>query len=63
MKRIEIIVDAKGNSEVKTKGFSGNDCVAASRFIEDALGKRSSQRKTGEFYTKTQQSQSAKENL
>ena len=62
MKRIEIIVDAKGNSEVQTKGFSGNDCVAASRFIEDALGKQTSQRKTGEFYTaKTQQSQPAQE--
>jgi len=62
MKRIEIIVDTQGNSEVQTKGFSGASCVEASRFIEDALGKQTSQRTTGEFYTaKAQQSQSARE--
>lgn len=62
MKRIEIVVDAKGNSEVQTKGFAGSDCVVASRFLENALGKQTSQRTTGEFYAQnTTLSQSAKE--
>lgn len=62
MKRIEIVVDAKGNSEVQTKGFAGSDCVEASRFLENALGKQISQRTTGEFYAQnTTLSQSAKE--
>ena len=53
MKRIEIIVDAKGNSQVQTKGFAGSSCVQASRFIEQALGKQTSQRATAEFYSIT----------
>lgn len=62
MKRIEIVVDAQGNSEVQTKGFAGSDCVVASRFLENALGKQISQRTTGEFYAQnTTLSQSAKE--
>ena len=50
---IEIIVDAKGNSQVQTKGFAGSSCVQASRFIEQALGKQTSQRTTAEFYSTT----------
>ena len=61
MKRIEIVVDAKGNSQVQTIGFSGASCQEASRFIEEDLGKKTSQRKTAEFYVagtqQTQQSQ------
>ena len=61
MKRIEIVVDTKGNSQVQTKGFSGPSCLDASRFIREALGKQNNQRKTAEFYAagtqQTQQSQ------
>ena len=53
MKRVEIIVDAKGNSKVETKGFSGGECVEASKFVEQALGKETASRTTAEFYQPT----------
>ena len=53
MKRVEIIVDAKGNSKVETKGFSGSECVEASKFVEQALGKETASRTTAEFYQST----------
>ena len=59
MKRIEIVVDPQGNSTVQTKGFAGNECLAASKFIEQALGQQTNQRTTPEFFsvTSTQQQQ------
>ena len=53
MKRVEIIVDPKGNSKVETKGFSGSECVEASKFVEQALGKETASRTTAEFYQST----------
>ena len=50
MKKIEIIVDNKGNSQVQTKGFAGSECIQASEFIEQALGKQVQQRTTPEFF-------------
>ena len=50
MKRIEITVDNAGNSQVETKGFSGSECLKASKFIETALGKQKTNKRTGEFY-------------
>ncbi len=38
MKTIEIIIDAKGQARLETKGYSGDSCRDASRFIENALG-------------------------
>ena len=54
---IEIIVSAKGETRVQTKGFVGSDCRDASRFIEQALGKSTGEKLTGEFY----QTQSARQ--
>ena len=53
MKRVEIIVDPKGNSKVEAKGFSGSECVEASKFVEQALGKETASRTTAEFYQST----------
>ena len=53
MKTIEIIVSRKGESQVETKGFTGNSCRQASKFIETALGKRSGETLKPEFYTQT----------
>ena len=47
---IEILVSPAGESTVQTKGFSGGACRDASRFIEQALGERSSEKLTAEFY-------------
>ncbi len=47
---IEIIVTADGNTVVYTKGFTGASCVDASRFLEQALGRATADRRTADFY-------------
>jgi hypothetical protein len=49
--RIEITIDTKGNSQVETKGFSGSECLEASKFVEQALGKQTGTRTTAEFFS------------
>jgi hypothetical protein len=50
LKTIEITVSPDGQTSVETKGFSGVECRQASEFLETALGQRTSERLTGEFY-------------
>ena len=50
MKIIEITVSPKGDTKIETKGFSGEACRDASRFVEQALGTRTSEALTTEFY-------------
>lgn len=47
---IEIVVNAKGETNVTTRGFSGASCRDASRFIEQTLGQRLSESLTAEFH-------------
>ena len=47
---IEITVSPTGKTTVQTKGFSGSSCREASKFIEQALGQRSGETLTAEFY-------------
>jgi len=47
---IEVVVSPKGETTVQTKGYSGADCLQASRFLEQALGIASSDQHTAEFY-------------
>ena len=47
---IEVTVSPQGETTVQTKGYSGSDCVQASKFIEQALGTPTSDRKTTEFF-------------
>ena len=49
-KIIEIIVAPDGASRVETKGFSGGECRDASRFIEQALGRQTSEQLTAAFH-------------
>ena len=49
-KVIRVVVGPKGETKVETKGFSGGECVAASRFVEQALGRPVSEQLTAEFY-------------
>jgi hypothetical protein len=53
MKIIEIIVSPQGETRVETKGFAGSECQQASRFVEEALGKSTAERLTGEYYRTT----------
>jgi hypothetical protein len=50
MKTIEIIVSPQGETTVQTKGFTGASCQDASKFIEQALGRRTQEQLTGEFF-------------
>ena len=56
---IEITVDPKGKTTVETRGFTGASCQQASRFIEQALGKTSSESLKAEFHTGNNESQTA----
>ncbi len=47
---IEIIVSPTGETTVQTTGFTGSSCRDASKFIEQALGERSNEKLTAEFY-------------
>ncbi len=59
-KIIEITVSPSGQTRIETKGFTGADCQAASRFIEQALGQRQSEQVKPEFY-QVQAQQTAQE--
>jgi hypothetical protein len=50
---IEITVSPKGETTVQTKGYVGADCLRASRFLEQALGTPSAEKKTAEYYVET----------
>jgi len=54
---IEVVVSPKGEATVQTRGFAGSDCLSASKFLEDALGVVTSERKTSEFYAANQSEQ------
>ena len=47
---IEITITAKGETSVQTRGFAGSSCRDASRFIEQALGRRTGEQLTAEFH-------------
>jgi hypothetical protein len=53
VKVIEIIVSPQGETRVQTKGFFRRACQQASRFIEQALGKRLNEQRTAEFHQST----------
>jgi hypothetical protein len=47
---IEVVVSPQGEATVQTKGYSGGDCLLASKFLEQSLGATSAERKTAEFH-------------
>jgi hypothetical protein len=49
-KIIRVIVGPKGETEVETRGFKGDECRQASRFVEQALGQPVAEQLTAEFY-------------
>ncbi len=49
-KTIEIIVSPTGQTQVETRGFTGNACRDASRFVEQALGRQTGEQLTAEFH-------------
>lgn len=49
-KVFEITVSPKGATKIETKGFAGSECMQASRFLEQALGKSTGVVVTSEFH-------------
>jgi hypothetical protein len=47
---IEVVVSPTGETTVQTKGYSGTDCFQASKFLEEALGVKTAEKPTAEFY-------------
>jgi hypothetical protein len=56
---IEVIVSPQGETTVQTKGYPGSDCLQATQFLEQALGRVTKDQKTTEFF----QSDSARQHL
>jgi hypothetical protein len=50
MRTIEVIVSPQGQTRLETKGFAGASCKDASRFIENALGRKVSEQATAEMH-------------
>lgn len=61
--KIVIQVDPQGNSQVRTEGFSGASCQAASRFIEQALGRTVSDQLTPDYFNTLSSQTEAKTNV
>ena len=58
---IEMLVSPTGEATVQTKGFAGGDCQQASKWLEQALGLATADRKTAEFYQSTPVQQEVRE--
>ena len=58
---IEVLVSPKGESTVQTKGYSGGECLQASKFLEQALGVVASEQKTGEYYQSIENQQQVRQ--
>lgn len=54
MKTINIIFSTDGQSRIETHGFTGSRCKDATRFLEAALGKVSSEKLTAEYHQSVQ---------
>ncbi len=61
MKTIEITVSPSGETKVETRGFTGPECREASRFVEQALGRKTAETLTPEFHQGQQADQSLKQ--
>ena len=52
-KVIEVLVSPTGDITIQTKGFSGSECLQASKWLEDALGMTGQRHPTAEMYPPT----------
>ena len=61
MQTIEITVTPAGQTTVETRGFNGTSCRQASEFLERALGQRTGEQLTSEFFQSQSQQQQQQE--
>lgn len=50
MKKIQVIVSPTGETTIKTTGFQGPECKAATKSLEAALGVNASEQLTAEYF-------------
>lgn len=50
---IEVLVASNGTTTIQTKGYSGSECLQASKALEQALGLTVNDHPTSEFYQST----------
>jgi hypothetical protein len=60
LKRIEITISPTGESKIETSGFVGDECRNATKSIEAALGKTSSEELKAEFHEQSTNENSLK---
>ncbi len=53
MKKIKVIVDKEGNTEIKAEGFTSTACKDATKQLEKALGVVTKDSNTQEFYNES----------
>ncbi len=47
---IEVTVSPRGETTIRTRDYTGAECLQASRSLEQSLGLTAAERKTAEFY-------------
>jgi hypothetical protein len=47
---IELTISPTGETTIETKGYAGTDCLQASKFLEQALGVKTTDQKTAEYF-------------
>jgi hypothetical protein len=56
-KTIQVVVSPKGETKIETFGFTGSSCQDATRALEQALGAKTEETLTGEYYTTANEQQ------
>lgn len=59
---IEVTISPQGETRIETRGFTGAACREATRALEAALGIRTSEQLTSEFYATSQLSEQQPQN-
>lgn len=59
---IEVTISPQGETRIETRGFTGAACREATRAVEAALGIRTSEQLTSEFYATSQLSEQQRQN-
>jgi hypothetical protein len=60
---LTLVVSPTGETTLTARGYAGGDCLAASRFLEAALGTVAAERKTAEYFQAQAQPQSQSQEL
>jgi hypothetical protein len=55
MRIIELIISPSGETKLETHGFTGAECLAATRGLEAALGRTVADRLSAEYFQQAQQ--------